>query len=104
MLKNLNILALTVLTQFFEGLLHVHLSVNVTGVRRQQREVLTLGRVAVHLHVHAHCCQRLQGLENRCDGGAVQQTNLYSKQEERKTELSLRERTEEDGKYAIFSW
>lgn len=66
------------LTQFFEGLLHVQFGVYMTGVRRQQREVLTLRCVAVHLHIDTHCCQRLQGLKHCCDGRAVQQTYLYS--------------------------
>lgn len=64
------------LTQFFEGLLHVQFGVDMTRVRRQQREVLTLGCVAVHLHVDAHRRQRLLGLEDRREGRAVQQTYL----------------------------
>lgn len=54
----------------------------MAGVQRQQREVLTLGHVAVHLHVDAHCRQRLLGLKDCGDGRAVQQTDLYSKDEE----------------------
>lgn len=64
------------LTELFEGLLHVQFSVDLAGVRWQQREVLTLGRVAVHLDVDAHGRQRLLSLEDRRDRGAVQETNL----------------------------
>ncbi len=64
------------LTQFLEGLLHVQFGVFVTGVGRQQCEVLTLRCVAVHLHVDTHRRQRLLGLEDCRDGRAVQQTYL----------------------------
>lgn len=75
------------LTQFFEGLLHVQFSVYMTGIRRQQCEVLTLGRVAVHLHIDTHGRQRLQSLKHCCDGRAIQQTYLYSKRGRRGEKL-----------------
>ena len=64
------------LTQLFQGLLHVQFGVDVSGIWREQREVLTLRCVAVHLHVDAHCRQWLLGLEDCIYGRAVQQTYL----------------------------
>lgn len=75
-----------VLTQLFKGLLHVQFSVDMTGIRRQQREVLTLGCVAVHLHIDAHRRQRLLGLEDCRDGRAVQQAHLWGAEGEEEEE------------------
>lgn len=55
-------------TQLFKGLLHVQFSVDVAGVGRQQREVLALRCVAIHLHVHTYSRQWLLGLKDCCDG------------------------------------
>lgn len=66
-----------VLTQLFKRLLHVQFSVDVAGVGWQQREVLTHRCVSVHLHIDAHCRQRLLGLKHCCDGRAIEQTDLW---------------------------
>lgn len=81
------------LTQLFERLLHVLFSVNVARVGRQQREILTLWGVTVHLYVDPHCSQRFLSLEGCCDGRAIQEADLWIRRRSVKRAVQVREKS-----------